>query len=70
MQSNTPACTFCGGTDFTHRIDCAHGIAGTFMVGSERFKCNKCGRSVYAREGEQLGFKFVLDGSKDKRNAE
>lgn len=56
-----PMCPKCKWTGFKHLHDAAHGIPGTHMSGSERFKCCKCGHNVYAAEGKPLGFIFQLD---------
>lgn len=54
-------CPGCGGINWTHWHDAAHGIAGTHMSGTERFECQGCGKVVYKREGTALGLRFVLD---------
>lgn len=59
----TISCGHCGhGVDrLRHIHDCAHGIEGTHMVGSERYECMDCGRSIYKEEGKKQGLRFVLD---------
>jgi len=37
-----PACLTCGGVEYTHMIDTAHGISGTYMDKTERFICRGC----------------------------
>lgn len=61
MPDDPPKCPKCGGTEFRHLHDTAHGIPGTHMSGSERFECVECKYAIYwrEREGWQLGFKFV-----------
>lgn len=56
-------CPKCGEHFLKHIHNCAHGISGTHMAGSERFEC-ECGYSVFAsdkEEAEKQGLKFELD---------
>lgn len=54
-------CPKCGGTDFRHVHDAAHGIPGTHMDGSERFICTSCDHRIYARDPGAHRFTFILD---------
>jgi hypothetical protein len=48
-QMVTKECFGCGNvTAHRHLHDCAHGIAETHMVGSERFVCELCGHVTRA----------------------
>ncbi len=44
--------------EFQHLIREAHGIPGTYMAGSERYKCPNCSKSFYRSEGEKYGFVY------------
>lgn len=47
-------------TEHRHLHDTAHGVPGTHMAGSERFRCNECGCTTYA--ADNIGdFRFVYD---------
>ena len=48
-------------TEHRHMHDTAHGISETHMVGSERYECRICGYSMYKKEGEKQGLKYILD---------
>lgn len=48
-------------TKHRHRHDCAHGIPGTHMAGSERYECVECDYTMWKEEGEKQGLKFILD---------
>ena len=55
-------CSSCGTeTNFRHRHDTAYGLAGTHMVGTERFECQTCGKAYYATDGAPPPLKFILD---------
>ncbi len=55
-------CTDCGNfVPHRHMHDCAHGIAGTHMAGSERFECSLCGHRTHANQPGADLFPFVLD---------
>ena len=56
-----PHCPQCKGVTFKHLHDSPYGMKGAHMNGSERFICQECGNSIYARDGKKLGFKFILD---------
>lgn len=53
-------CPNCGLEKWSHVHNCAHGLSGTHMAGSERYEC-KCGKAIYVVEGTKLGFKFIED---------
>jgi transposase-like protein len=41
--------------------DTAYGMTETHMSGTERYKCQHCGNSLFKLEGEKMGLKFVCD---------
>lgn len=51
----------CESEKFSHIHNCAHGIPGTHMEGSERFICKECEKVIYITEGKELGFNYILD---------
>jgi predicted RNA-binding Zn-ribbon protein involved in translation (DUF1610 family) len=55
-----PVCPKCGHAFFKHMHNCAHGIPGTHMAGSERYECMECGFGVYASD-KIAGFIFNHD---------
>ncbi len=60
-------CPQCGHDTLKHEHDCAHGLPGTHMAGSERFRC-ECGFYVGTkREALKYDLYFVLDTGDDKR---
>ncbi len=48
-------------TEHDHKHDCAHGIEGTHMDGSERYECKECEYIMFKKEAEAQGLQFVLD---------
>ncbi len=55
-------CPNCGQkSGFYHQHDCAHGIAETHMVGTERYECKACKYKFFKTEGELHGFKYICD---------
>jgi hypothetical protein len=51
-------------TPHQHMHDCAHGIYGTHMAGTERYECRVCGYAIYAMHAagnEHLQFYFDED---------
>ncbi len=48
-------------TKHVHEHDAAHGIPGTHMSGSERYRCSECDYWMGKTEGEKQGLKFELD---------
>ena len=58
----TKECFGCGNvTAHRHLHDCAHGIAETHMVGSERFVCELCGHVTRADSDGAERFPFTFD---------
>ena len=58
----TKECFGCGNvTAHQHLHDCAHGIAETHMVGSERFVCELCGHVTRADSDGAERFPFTFD---------
>lgn len=53
-------------TEHSHWHDCAHGIVGTHMSGSERWRCDSCGLATFANGENAERFQFTLDKDKDK----
>ena len=54
-------CPKCKEGALTHLHDCAHGIKGTHMAGSERFEC-KCGFKISNNtEAKKHDLKFIID---------
>ncbi len=48
-------------TEHSHRHECAHGIEGTHMDGSEHYQCKECEYIMFKKEAETQGLQFVLD---------
>lgn len=61
VNPQTPKCPSCGGEQFTHMYDAMHGIAETYMSGTERFVCKSCDYCIYRDEGIPLGFKYSMN---------
>ena len=64
-QNNSGGKIFCAKckrpTKHLHLHDQAHGLTGTHMVGSERYECIICGRSLYHGSVGAEQLQFVLD---------
>jgi hypothetical protein len=61
-QMITKECFGCGNvTAHQHLHDCAHGIAETHMVGSERFVCELCGHVTRVGSDGAERFPFTFD---------
>ena len=61
-QMITKECFGCGNvTAHQHLHDCAHGIAETHIVGSERFVCELCGHVTRAGSDGAERFPFTFD---------
>lgn len=54
---NCPCC----GAEMRHMHDCAYGLEGAHISGSERLECPKCGKVCGKAESAALGFKFIVD---------
>jgi hypothetical protein len=44
-----------------HLHDTAHGVPGTHMAGTERFRCSECGCATYATDAGSQQFPFIHD---------
>src|SRR5262245_66290219 len=63
----TKECFGCGNvTAHQHLHDCAHGIAETHIVGSERFVCELCGHVTRAGSLGAERFPFTFDKEKSQ----
>lgn len=51
----------CCGSSMRHMHDCAYGLEGAHIRGSERLECSKCGTRYGKKESAELGFKFFVD---------
>ena len=61
-QMVTKECFGCGNViAHRHLHDCAHGIAETHMVGSERFVCELCGHVTRVGSDGAERFPFTFD---------
>jgi hypothetical protein len=56
-----PKCPECRGTKFSHLIDEAHGISGTYMDKTERFVCRTCGIVISCNSPEAKEFPFQYE---------
>jgi hypothetical protein len=56
-QANASTCC---GKRMRHEHDCAHGMPGTHMSGTERYRCTVCNKTLYAKD-KVKGLVFILD---------
>lgn len=60
--TNSEICSHCNKrAEWKHLHDCAYGMEGTHMSGSERYQCQRCKKSLYAIEGKAHGMNFFCD---------